>query len=438
MGQRVFISFLGIGPNGEGYSELDYQMEGKSSSISTDFVQRAEIEFLGKDSFDKIYILCTKESYKYFFHDLCDELKDNLGIGGEKIECVQIDKIEKTDHAWKLFNKISHLINPGDSLVFDFTHGFRSLSIILSTALNFILKTKTHVTLEHVFYGQESFSDDGTGFIIDMKDFYIINEWADGVSRLVENADASKLTDLAHCDTNLYFNRLDDENLINALQNLTDTLRNIDVNRIADMTKYALDIIKMFLVESTGAEKELLKLVENKFQSLAVESSGKYDIDYYLLQIEIIKMLLEHKLFMQAFTVMRELVGSIGMLGAPDNYTENMKDNNTADNRPHYADLFVKMIEISEKKFSVGEKKKERSIELRNSIYMQINETGLLEKFKSSTKKLLKVRNGFDHAWTGKGDRAVDKIGDFKIIADEAVEVLDKLVGVLIENNIIR
>jgi len=48
-------------------------------------------------------------------------------------------------------------------------------------------------------------------------------------------------------------------------------------------------------------------------------------------------MLIEHKLFMQAFTTMREFIGSIGMIGAPDDYTENMNDNNTADIRPHYA-----------------------------------------------------------------------------------------------------
>ena len=435
--KRIFVSFLGMGPDGEGYSELNYQMEGKPESISTEFVQRAEIEFLGSDRFDKIFILCTKESHDYSFHDLRDEL-NNLCIDRQKIKHVPINNIETIKHAWELFDKINSLINNGDRLVLDLTHGFRSLSIILSAALNFILKSKSKITLEHVFYGQESFSDDNKGYIIDMKDFYIINEWADGVGRLVDNADAGKLAALADSDSNLHFSHLDDETLINSLQDLTGTLKNIKVNRIARKTEAALDVIKNCLADSEGAERELLKLIENKFQPLTAKSSGKYDREYFLLQIRIIEMLIEHKLFMQAFTTMREFIGSIGMIGAPDDYTENMNDNNTADIRPHYADLFIRMIRISEKKFSVKKYEKDRHSELKNSIYRQINKIGMLEEFKAISKKLLNVRDGFDHAWTGKGDKAVEKIGDFKTIADEAVECFGKLVNQLIDHEIIK
>ena len=42
--KRIFVSFLGMGPEREGYSELNYKMEGKPESISTEFVQRAEID----------------------------------------------------------------------------------------------------------------------------------------------------------------------------------------------------------------------------------------------------------------------------------------------------------------------------------------------------------------------------------------------------------
>jgi len=427
-----------MGPDGKGYSELNYKMEGKPESITTEFVQRAEIEFLGSETFDDFFILCTKESYGYSFHDLRDELNDNLCIDRQKIEHVPINHILTIKHAWELFDKINSLVNNGDRLVLDLTHGFRSLSIIFSAALNFILKSKSNVVLEHVFYGQESFSDDNKGYIIDMKDFYIINEWADGVGRLVDNADAGKLAALAASDSNLHFSHLNDKNLIDGLQDLTGTLKNIKVNRIARKTVAALDVIKSCLADSKGAERDLLKLIENKFQPLTAKSTGKYDREYFLLQISIIEMLIEHKLFMQAFTTMREFIGSIGMIGAPDDYTENMNENNTAGIRSHYADLFIRMINISEEKFTIKEKEKGKHSELKNSIYRQIDKIGLLEEFKAMSKKLLNVRNGFDHAWTGKGDKAVKKIGDFKAIADEAVECFNKLVKKLIEHEIIQ
>jgi len=435
---RIFVSFLGMGPDGEGYSELNYKMEGKAKSITTEFVQRAEIEFLGSESFDKFFILCTKESYEYSFHDLRDELNDNLWIDRKEIQHVSINNVETIKHAWELFDKINSLIDNGDRLVLDLTHGFRSLSIILSAALNFILKSKSNIALEHVFYGQQSFSDDNMGNIIDMKDFYIINEWADGVGRLVDNADAGKLAALADSDSNLHFSHLNDKNLINSLQDLTNTLKNIKVNRIARKTEAALDVIKNCLADSDGAERALLKLVENKFQPLAVKSSGKYDREYFLLQISIMEMLIEHQLFMQAFTTMREFIGSIGMIGAPYDYTENMNDNHTADVRSHYADLFIRMIRYSEKNFSLKEKEEDKHSKLNNSIFRQIDEIGMLDEFKFVSKILLVVRDGFDHAWTGKGDKAVEKIGDFELAANKAVECFGKLVNRLIEYRIIR
>jgi hypothetical protein len=90
--KRIFVCFLGMGPDGEGYSELKYQMEGKPESITTEFVQRAEIEFLGSESFDNFFILCTKESHENCFHDLRDELNDNL--------CVDRKKMGQPDLMW--------------------------------------------------------------------------------------------------------------------------------------------------------------------------------------------------------------------------------------------------------------------------------------------------------------------------------------------------
>ena len=210
------------------------------------------------------------------------------------------------------------------------------------------------------------------------------------------------------------------------------------MNRIAGKTEAALDVVSILLNHSEGAEKELLKLVQDKFRRLAVKSSGKYDREYFILQIKIIEMLIEHKLFMQAFTTMREFIGSIGMIGAPYEYRENMNDNRIADVRMLYADLFIRMLRISKKKFLFkNEKEKERHFQLKNSIYRHIDEIGMLEELKYISKKLLVIRDGFDHAWTGKGDKSVEKIGDIEAIASEAVGCFGKLVDRLIEHKII-
>jgi hypothetical protein len=59
---RIFVSFLGMGPDGEGYSELNYKMEGKAKSITTEFVQRAEIEFLGSERRPSLTLISSRNS----------------------------------------------------------------------------------------------------------------------------------------------------------------------------------------------------------------------------------------------------------------------------------------------------------------------------------------------------------------------------------------
>jgi len=431
-----FISFLGTGQDDEGYSELDYKIDGREGNITTEFVQRAEIEFIGKDQFEKIYILCTDES-KDFFHDLNDELRDDLNIPVNIIESVNIGKIDKIQSAWALFEKVSSLIHDGDTLVFDLTHGFRSLSIILSTALNYILKSKENLHLKHVFYGEKEQASQSKGRIIDMKDFYTVHEWADGVSRLTESADATKIAGLAAGESNDTFQNLKDERFVNVLNVLTETLKNIDVNRIARNTTEALEIIKSYQNESSGTEKELLKLIEKKFQPLAVHDTGKYDGDYFILQIQIVRMLNRHNLYMQSFTVIRELIGSIGMLGAPERLTQNILDNMAANQRFSYADLFVRMMNFRNFKTKT-DNEQARYDELHNSICRRIDQLGLLEDLKDMTKRVLKARNGFDHAWTGKGDEAMNKMGDIEKLAHEAEAFFDRFLKTLVENNIIK
>jgi CRISPR-associated Csx2 family protein len=432
-----FISFIGTGPEGDGYTELSYQMEGSEEKVPTKFVQRAEIQLLGKDQFDKIYILCTRES-KDFFHHLNDELKDELGVREEKIEAVDIGKIEQTQSAWALFEKISGLINDGDTLVFDLTHGFRSLSIIVSAALNYILKAKNDIDLLHVFYGEKDEDSDRKGTIIDMKDFYSVNQWADGVARLTENADASKLADVAKHESSGTFSNLKDSHLIKALKELTATLRNIDVNRVARNTKNALEIIRSCKDRSTGAELELLCLVEEKFAPLAKELSGQYDADYFMLQLDIIRMLNEHRLYMQAYTVIRETIGSVGMLGVPPDLIKHIWDNATAELRTTYADLFVRKMNF--KKFKVrSEEENSRSEQLSDTICAWINNQGMIDELKSITKETKKFRDGFDHAWTGKGDESLKKIKieEIEPLTNEAVNFLEKLITSLIQQKII-
>ena len=411
MERKIFISFLGIGDDGDGYASLKYSYKGTPIDCQTEFVQRAEIEAVGADKIDKILIICTKESYKDFFTDLKSELVNGLSINEAKIETERINKKFDADDQWKLFSLVNKSINDGDRVIFDFTHGFRSLPIILSASLNYITKSKPNVVLEHVFYGQKD--SDTAGTIIDMKEFYMINEWADGVSKLIDNADTTKLAKLASIKTEDSFSGLKDVEFISALEELTGTIKNIDVNSVAEKTNNALEIIKQKLDTLTNPEEqELLRHVLDKFATLSTDipPSGYYDKDYFEVQLKLVEMLIQHELFMQAFTVMRELIVSIGMTGCTGKYRGKEIDSDKGRKyRRRFGEMFVNLCQFSvpEWKYMDGgkiEKISEMEMDdfknIMQPFYLKLEEKNIAEILQSFVSDLLKYRNGFDHGWT--------------------------------------
>jgi len=109
---------------------------------------------------------------------------------------------------------------------------------------------------------------------------------------------------------------LNDKRLIKAIEDLTDTIRNVDIHKVKAKAEAALRLVREKEAGASLAGKLLMNLVQQKFKLLStgIPESGKYDREYFRMQIEIISLLLEHKLYMQAYTVMREFIGSLGLI----------------------------------------------------------------------------------------------------------------------------
>ena len=262
-----------------------------------------------------------------------------------------------------------------------------------------------------------------------MKDFYIINEWAEGVSRLVEDADARKLAQIAEKASDFQIGELNDTDVINAFEDLTHTIGNIDINNVFAKAENALNLITEKEKTASVTGKILLNLVINKFTSLTTDipRSGRYDKNYFLLQIQITRLLLEHKLYMQVYTVMREFIGSIGMI--PVLKVKNMTGNEGKKGRGRYAEVFVNMFYYDENNWDFSEK---RQIHYKRLIpyYNHLKKAGIEKELRSFTRLLTKYRNGFDHAWTIQkyvGIEEIQKMGnEFFNKLNNVVTLLDQ------------
>ena len=161
MGRKIFLSFLGIGPK-DGYKKVGYSINGQKLS-ETHFVQAAEIDYHGQDFFDTIIIACTKTSKEKYFNEL------NKDLNG-KAEEIEISENLDPASQWEGFEKIIGKFLPNDELYLDLTHGFRSIPIMFSVAVNFLQQIK-NIELKAAYYGAH---DQGNN-IIDFKDFFALN-----------------------------------------------------------------------------------------------------------------------------------------------------------------------------------------------------------------------------------------------------------------------
>ncbi len=404
---RIYLSFLGLGHPEKGYDKTIYSFNGEESS-ETKFIQVAEVEILKKirSDFQKIIIVCTEKSHEKYYDELKAAL-EKITSAVIKYEIINAD-LNDTREYWEWFESFLKNIDAEDKLTMDLTHGFRAIPIIFSSAISFLQKSK-NIELEGAYYAFYD-KDKKVNNLTDMKDFYIINEWAEGVSRLIEDADSKKLATLCEISDLDYAPELKDKKVIAAFSDLTDFIRNININHIGEKTDKAIKIIEEKRAKASGISKILLDAVYDKFISLSIKESvsGFYDKEYFNNQLQIIDILIKHQLFMQAYTVMREFIASIGMIGysrldKKDSYKK-VSNNAGRRKRHQYGEIFISMLQFAKDEWNFTDDRQKYADELK-SFYNSLTEAEILEHLRSLTKKIVEIRNGFDHAWTGNGKK---------------------------------
>jgi hypothetical protein len=392
----VYMSFLGRGfrnrENGcYDYTPTIYELNGRPAS-ETRFVQVAEMELLKDTPFDLVLILCTEQSKNDHFQKMQKEM-GALNIVPESL--IIADDLGPQGQ-WDLFEKLLARIGHKDRLTVDLTHGYRLAAIVFSAAINFLQRAR-RINLEAVYYGAYEMNN-ARAPIIDMKDFYVVNEWAEAVSRLVDDADARKMAEVAEQSSGFQAGELNDKELITALDDLTNAVRNVEVNTVAERANKALALIRDKRGSALTTGRLLLDLLEKKFKALATDGpiSGRYDKDFYHIYLVIAGLLLEHRLYMQAFTVMREFVASLAMLIRPN---LQMASEEGRASREYLGEVFVQMVYRPEGTWKFSSRAAKTVLVLR-PLYDQLDQLGLVQRMRDFMGDLSDLRNGFDHAWT--------------------------------------
>ncbi|ACX75153.1 CRISPR-associated protein, TM1812 family [Fibrobacter succinogenes subsp. succinogenes S85] len=431
MSRKIFVSFLGL---------TDYKLavykswRGEGCASETRFVQKAIVELYPKTDLDKIVIFVTKESREKNEQALLEDLKE-LGVEPEKIE-TELISVDVSDLSltWNWFESLQSKFEKGDTLVLDVTHGFRMVPVVFSAAVAYLKRVK-NVHLESVLYGAFEMKVDAKP-IVNLKDFYTISDWTEGVGRLVDTADASFLRKTAESESNGSFAGLNNQDLLNSIDDLTKAFRNVELQNIESKARKSLDLICKFQKQSSGKlEGQVLQMIIDQFQPLVSEPplDGSYSLDYLKLQLRLIKMFAEYNLYMQAFTAMNEWLGSLGVFlmkrGSEFRFTSREKDSSA---RSHAA-VFLNMLQHP----ADFEAENETIAMLKASLDEAYNT--LFEKYTTQDeisdllKQSKKIRNGFNHGWTGVHRKGAPK--DLNEKFDRAMATLNRIVEKIGDDN---
>ncbi|MDD1724757.1 MAG: TIGR02221 family CRISPR-associated protein [Methanospirillum sp.] len=174
---RYCISFAGAG---ERY-EVAYRYMDMVSRTSV--IQEALVDFFHPDT---VFLLATARSQK----------ETVPGIRSRVACCtvVPIPDGKTTEELWEIFRVISQLVQGGDTIIFDLTHGFRTLPFISFLAVTYLQEIRKAV-VERVVYGAVS-GDKKSADIIDVTGFTRILDWMMAVHSFLAYSEGRDLSSL--------------------------------------------------------------------------------------------------------------------------------------------------------------------------------------------------------------------------------------------------
>ena len=337
MARKVFISFLGS----SNYMPCIYYKDGFQSS-NVRFIQEATLDYLQTiepwTKSDIAYILLTegarasnwadnghkdfetKKPIKQAGLDTCLKLKE-YPFEIKTIERLPEGKNE--DELFRLFRIIFDMLETGDAVYFDITHGFRSLPMLTLVLINYA-KFLKNIEVRSITYGNfearnKLVDREGTMYIkapiIDLLPLSGIQDWTFAAADYLKNGNADRFTELSKAYKRALFKgtingdtaeAIDIDELTNSLKTVTDDFQTCRGREILTSKNIAALKDKLQLLDRTVIEplNPVIKEIENAFSSF---STGRKDTNC-MNGLEAARWCMNNNLFQQAATILQECI----------------------------------------------------------------------------------------------------------------------------------
>lgn len=293
------ITFLGTGS----YKPVSYQWQARS--FQTDLFPEALASWLQPD---EVIVFLTPEART---HANWSNLRARLAERGMPVRDVDIANGGSEEELWQIFTQLAETLVPGDEVIFDVTHGFRSLPI-LALLVSAYLRVAKGVQLRALVYGAFDAVPRGEPVpVFDLTPFVRLLDWVTATDRFVRAGDASDFADLlseAHAAPYRKGGEADRSQLPQRLKTLGKELREFSrsllLARPMEATDHASALGTLFneaTIEASRYARPLTLLLERMRQA-----AEAFAVPTLASQRSMIRWHLDHELVFPALTLMRE------------------------------------------------------------------------------------------------------------------------------------
>ena len=245
-----------------------------------------------------------------------------------KFECVKIADARNEDEMWNIFENIYSKINENDEIIFDITHGFRSIPMLALTVVNYA-KTLKNCSLLNMSYGMFEAGDiheDGEKYvpIADLTVYNEILDWTEAANEFMKYGNAGMMTGLmedklkkAPNAEKRYWNEI--KTSVEAASRLSDTIltcRGIDGKKTNfDVTKHSYISIKnayeRFAQKNTEDINKRITNVKPLYPLFekAKENFSIFDKDEnYQIGLAVVEWSIKNGMIQQGYTALEESI----------------------------------------------------------------------------------------------------------------------------------
>ncbi|MFH1122584.1 MAG: TIGR02221 family CRISPR-associated protein [Pseudomonadota bacterium] len=325
---RKYISFLGT----TDYLACTYFL-GNREVRNVRFIQEATLELSCREwsAGDRILIFTTQEAERINWLDdghvdrttgsrlRREGLKNRIeGIRlSPTLERVLIPEGRSEDEVWDIFESIFARLDQGDEVVFDITHGFRSIPMLAIVVLNYA-KALKDIKVRGIYYGaleaignpQKAASmavEERRAPIFDLTAFDSLLDWTIGVDRFIGGGDASSICELTEFSLNpiLRDTKGQDraaESLRKAVRELAAFSSAITTCRATEIGKKAISVARHL---NEIGDSRLIKPLEPLLSRIG-EHVSCFTGDPVRDGLAAVRWCVDHNLVQQGFTVLQE------------------------------------------------------------------------------------------------------------------------------------